>query len=226
MMATRKTKPTSSKPDTAKEESPNTLKIPEEKAKSRERKFAEIGLSPTTLNAITARTFSKGSMGEIDITEAVSVMREKAGKVKAGDTGELEATLTAQAVSLDAIFHEMARRAALNMGEYLQATESYMRLALKAQAQCARTIEVLAAIKNPPVIFAKQANIANGPQQVNNGSSTHAPAHAGENQKEQTKLIEGQGYGTMDTRGAAAAIGVNQELETVGAINRPDNARG
>ncbi|SPJ17881.1 hypothetical protein SBBP2_550002 [Burkholderiales bacterium] len=33
----------------------------------------------------------------------------------------------------------------------------------------------MAAIKKPPVIFAKQANIINGPQQVNNGiaSRTH-----------------------------------------------------
>lgn len=215
-MATKKTKPAT---DAA---TPNTLQIKQEQGKSKERQFAEIGLSPTALNTMTARTFSRGGMGEIDITEAVSVMRDKVGKVNTGDTSELEATLTAQAVSLDTIFNELARRAALNMGEYMQATETYMRLALKAQAQCARTIEVLAAIKNPPVIFAKQANIANGPQQVNNGT----PAHAGENQNEQTKLIEGQGYGTMDTRGAATAIGVNKELETVGAINRPEIARG
>lgn len=34
--------------------------------------------------------------------------------------------------------------------------ETYMRLALKAQ--CARAIEVLAAMKNPPIIYAKQVN--------------------------------------------------------------------
>lgn len=28
-----------------------------------------------------------------------------------------------------------------------------------------------AAIKNPPVVFAKQMNVANGPQQVNNGTA-------------------------------------------------------
>lgn len=216
-MATKKTKAVTDEP---KKKSPNVLTIVKEKDKSQERQFAELGLSPTALNTMTARTFSQWGMGEIDITEAVSVMREKADKVKAGDIGELESTLAAQVVSLDAIFNEMARRSALNLGEFLQASESYMRLALKAQAQCARTIEVLAAIKNPPVIFAKQANIANGPQQVNNGAPQ---SRAEENQIEQTKLIEGQGYGTMDTRGAAATIGVDQELETVGAINRADN---
>jgi hypothetical protein len=43
-----------------------------------------------------------------------------------------------------------------------------MRYGLRAQAQCRATLETLAAIKNPPTVFARQANIANGPQQVNN----------------------------------------------------------
>ena len=40
-----------------------------------------------------------------------------------------------------------------------------MRMALKAQNQCRMTLETLATIKNPPVVFAKQANTAQGPQQ-------------------------------------------------------------
>jgi hypothetical protein len=54
--------------------------------------------------------------------------------------------------------------------------EIYLRLALKAQNQCRMTLETLATIKNPPAVFAKQANIAHGPQQVNNGAETLAPA--------------------------------------------------
>lgn len=43
-------------------------------------------------------------------------------------------------------------------------------MALKAQAQCRATLETLAEIKNPqPTAFLRQANIAYGPQQVNNG---------------------------------------------------------
>ncbi len=141
-------------------------------------------------------------------------MREKVHKVNSGDVSELEAMLTTQAVSLDVIFSEMARRAALNMGEHLHATESYMRLALKAQSQCARTIEVLAAMKNPPVVFAKQANIAHGHQQVNNGT------HTEKTENQQSKLIKEESYGTVDNRGKAATIGADQEMETMGAINR------
>ena len=40
-----------------------------------------------------------------------------------------------------------------------------MRMAMKAQNQCRMTLETLATIKNPPVVFAKQANINNGGQQ-------------------------------------------------------------
>jgi hypothetical protein len=71
-------------------------------------------------------------------------------------------------MAVDAIFASLARRAQMNMGEYMNAVDRYMRLALKAQGQCRATLETLAAIKNPPVVFAKQANIAQGPQQVNN----------------------------------------------------------
>lgn len=117
-------------------------------------------------------------MGETDLTETISVMRDKVSKVNTGDLTELEATLTAKTVSLNAIFNERVRRAALNMGEYINAAETYMRLALKAQSPCARTIEVLAAMKNPPVVFAKQANISHRHQQVNNSTNatnTHTP---------------------------------------------------
>ena len=44
----------------------------------------------------------------------------------------------------------------------------YLRVALKAQAQCRATLETLAEMKQPPTLLARQANIAHGPQQVNN----------------------------------------------------------
>jgi len=52
----------------------------------------------------------------------------------------------------------MARRAAMNMNGNIQATETYMRMALKAQSQSRSTLETLSAVKNPPIVFAKQAN--------------------------------------------------------------------
>jgi hypothetical protein len=53
----------------------------------------------------------------------------------------------------------------------------HMRLAFKAQSQSRAAIETLAEIKNPrQVTFFKQANIAGGNQQVNNGTLESTPS--------------------------------------------------
>lgn len=129
-----------------------------------------------------------------------------------------------QAHTLDAIFNELARRAALNMGEYINATDRYLRLALKAQNQCRATLETLAAIKNPPVIYAKQANIANGPQQVNNGTMP-APAGVG-HVIEPNKLLEHEHGQWLDTGTQSAAIVANPSMASVGEIDRAEISGG
>ncbi|OIQ92421.1 hypothetical protein GALL_256420 [mine drainage metagenome] len=197
----------------------NTILLKQDDGKSKDRQIAEIALSSATMNAMTARTFTMPSMGEIDISETIHVMYEKMGKVKAGDLSGLEAILTAQTVSLNSIFNEMARRAALNMGTHLQVTETYMRLAFKAQAQCARTIEVLAAMKTPPVVFAKQANISHGHQQVNNGTNpnnTQPPAHTEKTINQQNELLEvNNGSEKMDSGTAQTTIPKDKAMATV-----------
>lgn len=209
---------------------PNALQLVSKPGKSHERMFAELSLTPEGPNAATARTYGRGSFGELDITECVEVMREKTAAVQAGDLAGIEATLTAQSVALDAIFTEMARRASLNMGQNLQATEAYMRLALKAQGQCRATLQTLADIKNPrPVAFVKQANIAHGPQQVNNGGPLDrlAPARAGNLESEQTKLLEASSDGEwMDTGAAGTAGRSDKEMATVGKVHWTQDARG
>ena len=92
----------------------NTLLTEHQEGRSRERLLAELGLSSILPNANTAQTFAKGGIGELDLTESLDVVRNASQAVQAGNLSGLEATLTAQAVALDAIFNEMARRAALN----------------------------------------------------------------------------------------------------------------
>jgi hypothetical protein len=98
-----------------------------------------------------------------------------------------------------------------------------MKLALRAQNQCRATLETLATIKNPPVVFARQANFANGPQQVNNAKE--AP-HARENKIEQTQLLEAAPDERLDFGKTATAGGNDQTMATVGAINRATNREG
>lgn len=182
--------------------------------------MAEIAYDPVARAINGARKFIAPFAGEQPLTESLDALMAQVREVKAGNLGIAETTLVAQANTLDAIFNELARRAALNMGTYLDATERYMRMALKAQSQCRATLETLATIKNPPIVYAKQANFANGPQQVNNGT----PPQAGKNETEQSKLLEAQHGDYLDTSTAGAAIGANPELATVGEIHRADVA--
>lgn len=211
------TKPIKKKVDKPIMRDPNTLQVSARKGDSEVRLLAETSLSTTTINAVTARSFSK-VVGVTDLTETINVMRDKVIKVNDGDLTELEATLTAQTVTLDTMFNELARRAVANMGTHMQVTESYMRLALKAQSQCARTIEVLANMKNPPIVYAKQMNVANGNQQVNNGNNlttTHAPAHTGKIINPPNELLSEMNNATMDTSGTATTSRTDKAMAAV-----------
>jgi hypothetical protein len=99
-----------------------------------------------------------------------------------------------------------------------------MRMALRAQNQCRTTLETLAGIKNPPVVYAKQANVTTGPQQINNGVA--APSRGREIVIDQTQLSEGNYELLPDTRASQAEGRVNQAVAPVGKIDRAKNGRG
>ena len=150
----------------------------------------------------------------------VNELHAQVEAVNAGDLSRAEGMLVTQAHALDAIFHALARRAHANMGEYLETTELYLRLAFKAQSQCRATLETLGQIKNPPnLAFVRQANIAHGPQQINNGQS---PARAGEIESSPTKVLEDQRGKWLDPGAQEAAGRLNQALAAMGAVNRPE----
>jgi hypothetical protein len=94
--------------------------------------------------------------------------------------------------------------------------EGFMRLALRAQSQCRATLETLAAIKNPPVIYARQINQTTGPQQINNGT---APSRKRENETEPSKLSEGNHELLEDTRASGTTGGGDTALEALGALD-------
>jgi hypothetical protein len=138
----------------------------------------------------------------------------------------VEEMLYGQSVALQTIFTSLARRSVQNAGEYMDAAEKYMRLALKAQSQCRATLETLAIIKNPQP-YIKQANISQGPQQVNNsfGKSTGAQAETSrENfQSGPNKLLEQQHANILDTRAQGQASRINQNVEALEKVNRTKN---
>lgn len=175
-MATKKAgaKAPSTEPDKA-----NSLHMDNRPGVTEARQIADLAIEGGAGNSWLTTIFCKGAFGDLSLTECVRSLRATTRAVQSGDLGAAESLLMSQAVALNAIFGEMARRSALNMGEYMDPTDRYMRLALKAQGQCRATLETLAAIKNPPVVFARQANINHGgQQQVNNGSPAAPPTAA------------------------------------------------
>ena len=182
----------------------------------------ELVLSPTIQSAVGVHAWSKFA-GEADLAETVADLRNQVKEVQAGDMGRVEAMLYGQAMTLQTIFTSLARKAVAQ--EYLKQFQVNLALALKAQAQCRATLEALAEIKNPrPVSFVRQANISNGPQQVNNGAGTqagtHAPAHAEKTEGAQNELLEHQHGNYLDTRAQSQAGRADRKLETVAPRHR------
>ncbi len=122
----------------------DSLNVTRADGKADGRALADVALNPAAHAMATARLFNAGSFGnKIEATDTFESIRDGIAKVAAGDLGHHRELLASQAVALNSIFTEMARRAALNMSDYIEATDRYMRLALKAQAQSRATIEAL-----------------------------------------------------------------------------------
>lgn len=190
--------------------------------------MANLALRPAANAAAVVAEYSK-PFGEQDLGALMGELEASIGKVADGDMKRCEAMLMGQAEALQTIFMNLSRRALVQ--QYQRNLESFFRMAMKAQNQCRMTLETLATIKNPPVVIAKQANIANGPQQINNdgsdfGTRTRACAREEKAIQPNEVLSEEVEHGpTLDTRGTAAAGRVDQKLATVGAIDRAKDTR-
>lgn len=148
----------------------------------------------------------------VDVPTLVQTLKDQGAAVNRNDLSQAEAMLMNQATALQSLFARMAERA--TGAEYMPNFEIFMRVALKAQSQCRATLEALAAIKNPPIVYAKQANVTTGPQQVNNVT------HTGRKQNQSIELLEQSNGNYMDTGAPGASIGHDPAMATVGAINR------
>jgi hypothetical protein len=157
----------------------------------------------------------------IDAPTMLETLRDQAATVQGGNLAHAEAMLVNQASALQALFVRLSERAMEQ--PHMPNLEGFMRLALRSQSQCRATLETLAAIKNPPIVYARQANVTTGPQQINNG--TAAPTRAREIETEQTQLSGGTHELLSDTRASGQASRVNPALETLGKIDRAEVPR-
>jgi hypothetical protein len=191
----------------------------------------QLALSSELQAAAVMQGYQKNVMcGDVDLGVLVKGIIETTNQVKDDDLHRLESMLVSQATSLQSIFTDLARKAQAQT--YLKHFETYLGLALKAQAQSRATITALGELKNPrQATFVKQANIAHGPQQVNNGvMPSEAVASRGKNQKtEQNKLLEDGdgkfGIGVVPGKAATPESG-HQGMEALEPIHRSKKRSG
>ena len=195
--------------------------------RSRGARAAEYVLSGPGNAASVLKKFNP--IGDIPPCDMVGEIHRQIDEFHSGETKGIEGILIGQAVALNAIFADMARQSSDSKDS--EKTEAYMRIALKAQSQSRATIETLANIKNPrQTVITNQANISNGPQQVNNTLHRGSDADSNAPKKikiEQNKLLKhDKAKGKcMVGRAKGTAIGDDTTVEAVGKINRPANRR-
>lgn len=189
---------------------------------------ARVAHSPALRAAGAAQPYVERMFGpNTDIDAYSKRLSALADTIIEGDMCGVERMLVAQANTLDMIFNQLARKAA--HCEYLNQFQVNMAMALKAQAQSRATLQTLAELKNPrPVAFVKQANIAHGPQQVNNGTdrtadngnASTAPHARAENSANPSNELLTHDHGTTLDAGTAGATGRSDTaLEAMGALD-------
>ena len=222
-MATKKmtATPATSKPtgkQSAPPRDPQTLPIEGKQGDSMPIAKAKAATKASVNAALVVNAFQGNIMGkDVDLGELVTDMQTKFKGVNDGDLSGLEAMLVGQATALQTMFTSLTMKAANQ--EHLKNYQSFMTLALKAQAQSRATISALVDLKYPKqaATFVKQANISNGHQQVNNGAvaSRTETFESGQN-----KLLEADHGQRLDIGAQAQTGRTNQRVDAVGAIHR------
>ncbi len=151
-------------------EAKNALTVEQSTEETGAEAMARALLQPTLKNALAASAFASKPLGENfeapgigDYVKHVQCVTKNAAE---GDLQIASELLAAQAIALDSMFAELARRSASNMGEYIEASERYGRLALKAQSNCRTTLEALAKLHLPREQTVRHVQVNDGGQAV------------------------------------------------------------
>lgn len=116
-------------------------------------------------HAVTEKAFGKVP-GDAQFDDFGRAIKARAEDLIAGDKTFSSELLMSQAISLDALFTELARRSVSNLGDYPQAAERYARLAFKAQANSRATLEALAKLHQPREQTVRHVHVNEGGQAV------------------------------------------------------------
>lgn len=219
-------KPKTTKTPSSKRRNPAAFTV---KAKTPEEKAIKGAEMITTggLNAVLVQGYVP--IPGVDVPVLHEVMeRQAAALLTEGDRiHQAEAMLLNQAVALQAMFVDLANRAKVqNNREWLQTMTG---LALRAQTNCTQTLKTLGELRSPrQAVFARQANIAHGHQQVNNNgqqavTTENTRTGTQESPIGHNRLLENDHGKWLDTGAAGTSGRTDSHLEAVGTVHRADN---
>ena len=196
---------------------------------SEDERQASLMATSSVFNATAVmHPMQKNLAGDKATSDGVMVATDvQVQKVQAGDLSEVEAMLMAQAMALESTFASLMRRA-VNQ-DLLEHYQAFMTLGLKAQAQSRATLQALIEMKQPrhAATFIRQANVAHGHQQVNNGVMSGPKddagplSPAGKSEDVGNKLLEVQHGEWLESGAPAAASRVDPHLAAVDKVHRP-----
>jgi len=111
---------------------------------ARMREIAAQAMDPCVTSSMVVSAFWEEARGSsIDPEAGYDAIQDAVDAVRDGAMAGAKATLVGQAIALNAIFAEMARRGGAMLGRPGNAAERYLKLAMKAQAQCRATLQSL-----------------------------------------------------------------------------------
>ena len=179
---------------------------------TKEQALAEFQSKSEFLSTAVIESFNVGLGEDFDFQSNMRVLGKTIREIQSGDLSKIEEMYISQAVALEAMFASLARRAKVQ--DKLLQYDTHMRLALKAQNQSRATLQALVQLKQPSnTQFIKQANIAQGHQQVNN--------LAEKNITPQNELLEDiHGNSHLDTGTTTAPKGIDTALEALDKVHR------
>ena len=147
------------------------------------RTLALAMLDPYVRHAMTARSMTKAGLGEawesVGVFDYAAELRTRGRAAESGNLADASHILAAQALTLDAVFTELARRSLQNVDRYLEASERLMRLALKAQAGSRATLETLARLHQPREQTVRHVHVNEGGQAIVTDEFHHHVGRAG-----------------------------------------------
>jgi hypothetical protein len=116
------------------------------------RSTAKLAIHPGVNAALVIKEFAEvfGGLDAVEVGELAAHLKDG---MNDNDLRECEAMLYSQAHALQAVFVDALLQ--VKKQGWFSTSEAYMRIGLKAQSQCRATLETLATIKNPHVVFAR-----------------------------------------------------------------------